>query len=596
MKALLGAAALAGATLVSFDAHAQQLQGFTVQKFEPSERGSEWFGSESLDLRGKIRPAVGIVSDFSYRSLVIYQPDGDVRGSVVRNQVFVHPGGSVVLYDRLRLSVSVPVQVAVDGHRATVVRNGTTFDYAPPPKDAGMGDLRLGADARIWGVYGDPFTIAAGLQLWLPTGNRSQWAGDGEVRLKPRVMVAGDVGMFTYAGSVGVNIRPRQEDFPPGAIGHELNITLAGGVKVLDKTLTVGPEAWGSTIFNHFFEKKETPLEIGAGAHYLIANQIRVGFGALGGPVRAYSNPAYRLIAMAEWAPAVDDDRDGDGIADREDACPDQKGVRSADPAKNGCPEAPPVIAQKPTDRDNDGIPDMNDACPDVPGVGTNDPATNGCRDTDGDGIFDPKDACPTEKGVPNQDPQLNGCPDTDGDGIVDKLDACPNEAGPKSDDPKKNGCPIGDKDKDGVKDDVDACPDEPGPADPDPKRNGCPKAFISNGQIKILDQVKFKTGSAAIESGRDSEEVLEAVQNVMKSHPEIKHIRIEGHTDKTGSAALNRKLSADRAASVKTWLTKHGIEANRMSTQGFGPDKPIDTNETDQGRKNNRRVEFHIE
>ena len=157
-------------------------------------------------------------------------------------------------------------------------------------------------------------------------------------------------------------------------------------------------------------------------------------------------------------------------------------------------------------------------------------------------------------------------------------------------------GCGPGDKDKDGVKDDVDACPDEPGPADPDPKRNGCPKAFISQGQIKILDQVKFKTGSALIEAGRDSEEVLEAVQSVMKAHPEIKHLRIEGHTDKTGSAALNKKLSADRAASVKTWLVKHGIEAGRLSSAGFGPDKPIDTNETEQGRKNNRRVEFHIE
>lgn len=596
-KTLLSAAAFVGAMLSVGSANAQRLEGFTVQKFEPSERGSEWFGSESLDFRGKIRPAIGVVSDFSYRSLLIFQPDGDVRGSVVRNQVFVHPGGSLVLFDRLRLAVSVPIQVAVDGHRATVVRNGTIFDYAPPPNDAGMGDLRFGADARLFGVYGDPLTLALGMQVWVPTGNQSQWAGDGEVRLKPRVMVAGDVSMFTYAASAGVNIRPRNEDIPPGAIGHELNFTAAAGVKVLNKTLTVGPELWTSTVFDHFFEKKETPLEVGAGAHYLIANQIRVGLGAMGGPTRAYSNPVYRLIAMAEWAPGMEEDRDGDGIADRDDACPDQKGVHSADPAKNGCPETPVAPPpSKATDRDNDGIPDMNDACPDVPGVQTNDPATNGCRDTDGDGIFDPKDACPTEKGLASQDPQLNGCPDQDGDGIFDKQDACPTEAGPKNEDPKKNGCPIGDKDKDGVKDDVDACPDEPGPADPDPKRNGCPKAFISQGQIKILDQVKFKTGSALIEAGRDSEEVLEAVQSVMKAHPEIKHLRIEGHTDKTGSAALNKKLSADRAASVKTWLVKHGIEAGRLSSTGFGPDKPIDTNETEQGKKNNRRVEFHIE
>ena len=189
-----------------------------------------------------------------------------------------------------------------------------------------------------------------------------------------------------------------------------------------------------------------------------------------------------------------------------------------------------------------------------------------------------------------------NGCPDTDGDGIFDKVDACPTEPGLKNEDPKKNGCPVGDRDKDGVKDDVDACPDEPGPASPDPKRNGCPMAFISQGQIKILDQVKFKFGSAAIETGKDSDEVLEAVQKVLQSHPEIKKIRIEGHTDNKGTAALNKKLSGDRAASVKGWLVKHGIAGDRMSTQGFGLEKPKDTNETEQGRTNNRRVEFHIE
>jgi outer membrane protein OmpA-like peptidoglycan-associated protein len=226
----------------------------------------------------------------------------------------------------------------------------------------------------------------------------------------------------------------------------------------------------------------------------------------------------------------------------------------------------------------------------------TNDPATNGCKDSDSDGIVDKVDACPTERGAPNSDPQLNGCPDTDGDGVVDKKDACPREVGPPNEDPSKNGCPDKDRDKDGITNDVDACPDEPGQPDPDPKKNGCPRAFISQGQIKIIDQVKFKTGSAAIEQGRDSLDILEAVAKVLRDHPEVKHVRVEGHTDKTGSAALNKKLSADRAASVVKWLTANGIDKARLSSQGFGSEKPIDTNETDAGRKNNRRVEFHIE
>ncbi|HEY8075048.1 MAG TPA: OmpA family protein, partial [Labilithrix sp.] len=228
----------------------------------------------------------------------------------------------------------------------------------------------------------------------------------------------------------------------------------------------------------------------------------------------------------------------------------------------------------------------------------TDDPKTNGCPpDRDGDGVIDADDACPDSPGVPTQDPKTNGCPpDRDHDGVLDRDDACPDVPGLKTSDPKTNGCPDPDRDKDGIPNDQDACPDEPGKPDPDPKRNGCPKAFVKNGQIRIIDQVKFKVSSSEILPGKDSEEVLLAVQKVLVDHPEIKLVRVEGHTDNRGGADLNRKLSAARAQSVVTWLVKHGVDKTRLESKGFGPDRPIDTNETAEGRQNNRRVEFHIE
>jgi len=281
-----------------------------------------------------------------------------------------------------------------------------------------------------------------------------------------------------------------------------------------------------------------------------------------------------RIVGVIEWSPEI-----------VEEAKPEPK------------PEPPPPVA-KPSDRDGDGIVDDQDACPDTPGQKTDDPKTNGCADTDGDGFFDPVDACPQTPGIASQDPKLNGCPDPDRDkdGIPNAEDACPDTAGVRTTDPKTNGCPDLDRDKDGIPNDQDACPDEPGKPDPDPKRNGCPKAFVSQGQIKILDQVKFKTGSAEILPGKDSQEVLEAVLKVMKDHPEITKVRIEGHTDNTGTQKINTKLSGDRAASVVKWLTKNGIAADRLTSKGYGPDRPIDTNTTEEGRRNNRRVEFHIE
>jgi outer membrane protein OmpA-like peptidoglycan-associated protein len=283
-------------------------------------------------------------------------------------------------------------------------------------------------------------------------------------------------------------------------------------------------------------------------------------------------------------------DSDGDGVPDDKDACPDDAGVKTNDPKTNGCPP--------PTDTDKDGVLDADDACPSLAGIKSDDPKKNGCPpDTDGDGIPDPVDACPDVAGVKQADPTQNGCPpDSDRDGIIDEEDACPDVPGIKTDDPQTNGCPDTDRDKDGIKNDVDACPDEAGPANPDPHKNGCPKAFVKNGQIRIMEQVKFKTASAQILPGKDSEEVLAAVAKVMADHPEIAHVTVEGHTDNRGDAKGNKRLSEQRAASVVKWLVSHGVGQEKLSSIGYGQERPLDSNSTEEGRKNNRRVEFHIE
>ncbi|MDB5215531.1 MAG: outer membrane protein OmpA, partial [Myxococcaceae bacterium] len=257
----------------------------------------------------------------------------------------------------------------------------------------------------------------------------------------------------------------------------------------------------------------------------------------------------------------------------------------------NGCPPPPP-------DRDGDGIIDSEDACPDVPGVRTNDPKTNGCPpppDRDGDGVPDAVDACPDVPGVRTDDPKTNGCPpDRDGDGVLDKDDACPDVPGIKTNDPKTNGCPDGDRDKDGIPNDVDACPDQAGPKSDDPKTTGCPRVFIKNGLIQILEQPKFDFNKSNIKPESDS--LLTEVAKVMTDHPEIKHVRVEGHTDNVGSAPYNLKLSQQRADSVIKWLSSHGIAADRLTAKGMGKETPLVPNDTELNRALNRRVEFHIE
>ncbi len=118
-----------------------QAQGFAVDTFEPSERGSDWFSVESLDLRGKVRPAIGVVMDGAYRPLVI-DAGGKVEESIVRNQIFGNVGGSLVLWNRVRFGFNLPIAVFQDGNQGTI--GGVSYG---PPSTPSVGDLRLGADA-----------------------------------------------------------------------------------------------------------------------------------------------------------------------------------------------------------------------------------------------------------------------------------------------------------------------------------------------------------------------------------------------------------------------------------------------------------------
>jgi outer membrane protein OmpA-like peptidoglycan-associated protein len=562
---LSAALACAACTGLARGAHAQA-QGFAVDQFDPSERGSDWFSVESLDLRGGVRPALGVVMDGAYRPLVVYNPDGTVQRSIVRNQIFAHAGGTLVLGDRFRVGFNLPIAVFQDGHAGDV--DGVTF---APPDTPSIGDLRLGADLRLFGTYGEPITMALGARFFIPTGQRDNYTGDGAVRLDGRIEIAGDLDIFTYAARVGVEYRNLDENIGGSAIGSQVLFGAAAGLRLFDKAFTIGPEVYGATVISNsdaFFATQATPVDAVLGAHLTFARDFRLG-GAIGpGLTRGFGSPVFRWMASLEWAPAYEEEKP---------------------------PEPPPP--PEPSDRDKDGIADDSDACPDTPGVKTDDPKTNGCPpDRDKDGIADDNDACPDTPGVKTDDPKTNGCPsDRDKDGVVDDVDACPDTPGIKTDDPKTNGCPDPDRDKDGIANDADACPDVAGPSNPDPKKNGCPQAYIQAGQIKIRDQVKFATGSAAIVAGKDSADVLTAVQKILADHGEITHLRVEGHTDNVGAAAMNRTLSQHRAESVLKWLVKHGIDATRLTAQGFGPDRPIDDNSTDEGRRNNRRVEFHL-
>jgi outer membrane protein OmpA-like peptidoglycan-associated protein len=246
-------------------------------------------------------------------------------------------------------------------------------------------------------------------------------------------------------------------------------------------------------------------------------------------------------------------DKDGDGILDNVDQCPndpeDFDGYQDAD----GCPDP---------DNDADGIPDKDDKCP-------NDP-----EDKDG---FQDADGCPD--------------PDNDGDGIGDHIDQCPDQPEDKDGFQDEDGCPDPDNDGDGIPDTQDKCPNEAGPP-PD----GCPQKYtlivVTENKIELKQTVFFDTNKATIK--KVSFELLNQVAQALKDNPTIQ-VRIEGHTDSQGNDDFNMKLSQRRAESVRTYLIGKGIAGDRMVPQGYGETVPIADNRTSAGRAQNRRVEFVI-
>jgi len=243
--------------------------------------------------------------------------------------------------------------------------------------------------------------------------------------------------------------------------------------------------------------------------------------------------------------------------------------------------EAPKVVEVPViSDRDGDGIVDSSDACPDQAGTA----ALQGCPDRDGDGIADKDDKCPDVAGLA----KYQGCPipDTDKDGINDEEDKCPDVPGVA----RYQGCPIPDTDKDGVNDEEDKCPNEAGPA----SNFGCPVIDVAVVEKvnKAAKNIFFATGSSKLLA--KSYASLKEVAQILKDNPSYK-VDVDGYTDITGNADKNQVLSENRANSVKTYLVSNGIDESRITATGHGINDPIADNKTAAGRAKNRRVEMKL-
>lgn len=285
--------------IVTSPARAQDAHGYALNIFDAAPRGSEWFAADSLDLRGHTRISAGLGNDWAYRPLVIERSDGKRARAIVRNQLLLQPGVSVVLWERLRLALDVPLLLYTDGN--TLSSKG--IRYAAPEQRVSLGDVRAGVVVRLFGEHGDVITGALGLQVALPTGNRAAYVGDGSVRVSPQLLIAGDFAGYIYSAKMGAAIRSNEHEVLGMHMGSYAYFALAMGVRTFDGHLVLGPELFGQTLLGdgRFFKRRATPCEALLGLHYSFDNGWRLGAAIGFGVSTGLGAPEQRGLLSLEW-------------------------------------------------------------------------------------------------------------------------------------------------------------------------------------------------------------------------------------------------------------------------------------------------------
>jgi OOP family OmpA-OmpF porin len=220
-----------------------------------------------------------------------------------------------------------------------------------------------------------------------------------------------------------------------------------------------------------------------------------------------------------------------------------------------------PKAGEKMMDADGDGVADADDRCPDTPaGVAVD---VRGCPpDEDQDGVWDAKDRCPgTVRGIAVD---AHGCPkDSDGDGVPDSLDKCPGTAA-------------------GARVDIKGCP-----------LSTMETELLDTGKLR-MESVYFDVNKATIKP--ESYPALDEAGQALSNCPDLR-IEVGGHTDSSGDDGYNQKLSETRAKAVLDYLTSKfsSLHKDQYMSKGYGESQPVATNDTTEGRKHNRRVEFTV-
>jgi outer membrane protein OmpA-like peptidoglycan-associated protein len=540
---------------------------FNAEAFEPAaaQDGSvlSVYGTRTLPQGAYF---AGPMGSYARRPVALRDgQSGDQLGDLVGSIGTLSLLGSVGIMDRFDLGIAVPL------HR---VAAGSTFNAgAPAAVDAALvndtqvilGDIRLVPRYTLLQREPDSgFGVAALLPVSLPTGKDEVYGGEG-LRVEPRLAADYVVNNVLIAANVGYLVRGKAQVLD-STVDDMLKWGVGSDIPIYGMFSGVVEVTGAVNLLSDDFHSNDAPTEGLLGARMRTDGWLAQ---LAGGPslIEGLTAPEYRLLASVGFSAELvkpDKDTDGDGLLDLNDPCPSDPEDHDNFQDQDGCPDL---------DNDQDSVRDQSDMCAQQP------------EDMDG---FQDQDGCPD--------------PDNDQDTILDTTDRCPQDAEDIDAFQDDDGCPDPDNDQDNVLDKDDRCPLEAGVVE----EHGCPAAAppppppepssieITATSIELKETVYFDTSKSTIQDR--SLRLMDEIATVLKAHPEILLVVVEGHTDNVGAREFNNKLSQSRAESVRQALIERGVAPERLHATGFGPDKPLVPNTSKENREQNRRVEMRIE
>ena len=587
--------------------------GFDTHLFRPALDSKGFFHTNGTDILGKNDISFGLVIDYG-RGLLRVADKGQESANLIdhsfQGTFSFNYGIANLLVAGLTLPMNLASGEAQFSDRSTppgptmvgpIAGGGTGQQWGPNVHDfQNVSFIAAHAKMRILRVE-KGFGLAAAVQLGIPISDAPRnAAGDPGFWYWPQLIGEkrfGSIGQFKIGANVGYRghspsdtiITLKDGEFRDGS---RVTYGLGLSYRVLE-SVDVVADTYGTYLLSDAASKVKPSNEVTGGIKVFVERNSYLMLGAGPRYTSGFEAADFRAFVGFIFEPSIGD-RDGDGIKDDIDKCPDQPEDYDGFQDEDGCPDP---------DNDNDGILDKDDRCPNEPEDRDGDQDEDGCPegsdgDRDGDGILDSKDKCPDDPEDKDGFQDQDGCPDPDNDmdGIPDKKDMCPNDPEDKDGFEDQDGCPDPDNDKDGILDVVDKCPNEPETYNGFEDEDGCPDkglVIIDKDNILILKKIKFRTASAEILP--ESNEILDAVAATITHHPEFTLIEVAGHADERASDEYNLRLTQDRVNSVMAALIARKVERSKLRAKGYGEYCPEDPGHNEEAWEKNRRVEFKI-